>query len=637
MNNLIYPKHRLCRRTSVSLGLVLLLLLIGATPGWATDEVRARYQKLEYRIPMRDGVTLYTAVYVPRDASSRHTYPFLMQRTCFGTNPYGPDQYPKTLGPSPTVQADGYIFVYQDVRGRWASGGRWTNMTPMQRTHHHAAQPRRTDESTDAHDTIDWLLRHVPYHNGRVGMWGVSYAGFYAIAGAINAHPALKAVSPQAPIADFFREDIHHNGAFTQVALLAYPLFGSGPPRPTTRPWFADALIPTDNQTEYAWHKHLGPLANARQYLARNPFWQQTVQHPNYDAFWQRRNILPHLRGVWPAVLVVGGWFDAENLYGTLQVHRTLRQHSPVARPMLVMGPFGHRGWTTEAGHTLHNDLYFGDSLATDYQRRLEAPFFRHHLKATGEALPPVSLFDTGLKRWQTPAQWPLPRRQSVRWYLSTTGKLTTRPQDQPGYRAYVSDPANPVPYTEASLTAEPDFSALFSYMSADQRFASTRPDVLTYQSEPLSQDLTVGGEITVRLQVSTNGTDADWIVKVIDVYPPDEPNHPYLPNPQTQLANYQQLVRADVLRSRYRRSYEKPLPLIPNRATALTLHLPDVLHTFRKGHRLTIQVQSSWFPLIDRNPQTFVRNNYKAREADFRSARHRVYSSSIIDVPVLP
>jgi putative CocE/NonD family hydrolase len=606
----------------------------------AHDLVREHYQKLEFRVPMRDGVTLYTAVYVPRNASSGNTYPFLMQRTCFGSMPYGPDQYKIALGPSPTLQADGYIFVYQDVRGRWASDGHWTNMTPIVSDRSKTATPGPIDESTDTYDTIDWLLRHVPHHNGRVGLWGMSYAGFYAISGSINAHPALKASSPQAPIADFFREDIHHNGAFTQVALLAFPLLGDRPTGPTTKPWFVNDWIQTGKQTEHAWHMGLGSLANAQSYLAQNVFWQQTVEHPNYDAFWQKRNILPHLRKVRPAVLVVGGWFDAEDLYGPLSIYKTLDQYSPQARPMLVMGPFGHRGWSEETGHTLHNDLYFGDSLATYYQRTLEAPFFHHYLKGPGDGktgLPKICLFDTGQKIWRTFSQWPISNNHHLRWYLTPTGQLSPQANNPANFREFVSDPAHPVPYTEATLTAEPDFSALFSYMSADQRFATSRPDVLTFQTDVLHENLTVGGEIKVRLKVSTTGTDADWVVKLIDVYPPDEPNHPFMPNSQTQLANYQQLVRAEAMRGRYRHSFKKPESFTPNKVTDVTFQLQDVLHTFKKGHRVMIQVQSSWFPLIDRNPQTFVKNIYRARATDFKSARHRLYSSSVIDVTILP
>ncbi|ADB38628.1 X-Pro dipeptidyl-peptidase domain protein [Spirosoma linguale DSM 74] len=609
------------------------------------NSVREQYQKFEYQIPMRDGVKLYTAVYVPRRASTGNTYPFLMQRTCFGSMPYGTEQYKASLGPSPTLQADGYIFVYQDVRGRWASEGQWTNMTPVVSDRPNASATNAIDESTDTYDTIDWLLSHVPYHNGRVGLWGMSYAGFYVIASSIKAHPALKASSPQAPIADFFREDIHHNGAFTQVALLAYPLFGNRSTGPTTKPWFLPEWIQTEGQTEFTWHQQLGPLANARQYLARNAFWQQTVAHPNYDHFWQERNILPHLQHVRPAMLVVGGWFDAEDLYGPLSIYKTLATKSPESRPMLVMGPFGHRGWSEETGHTLHNDLYFGDSLATYYQRTIEVPFFHHYLKGAGDGkteLPNVCLFDTGLKTWRTfagwPASgWPASTSRSLRWYLTASGQLSTQTTKPVRFREYTSDPAHPVPYSEASLTAEPDFSALASYMSADQRFASERPDVLTFKTDILPENLTVGGEIKVRLKVSTTGTDADWVVKLIDVYPPDESNHPYLPNPKTQLANYQQLVRADVMRGRFRHSFERPKPFTPNQVTEVTFQLQDVLHTFKKGHRVMIQVQSSWFPLIDRNPQTFVENIYKARNTDFKLARHRLYSDSFVEVSTLP
>ncbi|MDB5244126.1 MAG: X-Pro dipeptidyl-peptidase protein, partial [Spirosoma sp.] len=329
-----------CIRTAA---FVLFPLVFLPVPGCVADQANESYQKVEYRIPMRDGVTLYTAVYVPRDASGVKRYPFLMQRTCFGSMPYGPDQYKAALGPSPTLQADGYIFVYQDVRGRWASEGYWTNMTPVVSDRVKTTSAKAVDESTDTYDTIEWLLRHVRYHNGRVGLWGISYSGFYAMAGSIKAHPALKASSPQAPIADFFRDDIHHNGAFTQVYLHAYPLFNDRPARPTTKPWFLQDLIQSEGHTEFMWHQQLGPLSNAQRYLGQNRFWQQTVAHPNYDTFWQQRNILPHLRNIRPAILVVGGWFDGEDLYGPLSTYKTLHQHSPESQPMLVMGPFGHR------------------------------------------------------------------------------------------------------------------------------------------------------------------------------------------------------------------------------------------------------------------------------------------------------
>jgi putative CocE/NonD family hydrolase len=513
-------------------------------------------------------------------------------------------------------------------------------MTPIVSDRTNLLNAKAIDESTDTYDTINWLLQHVRYHNGRVGLWGMSYAGFYALAGSVNAHPALKASSPQAPIADLFRDDIHHNGTFTQVYLQAYPLFGDRLAGPTTKPWFLSEWIQTGGQTEFLWHQQVGPLSNVQQYLPRNIFWQQTMEHPNYDHFWQERNILPHLKNIQPAILVVGGWFDAEDLYGPLSSYKMLAQQSPESRPILVMGPFGHRDWSEEAGHTLHNDLYFGDSLATYYQRTIEAPFFHHYLKGAGDGktgLPSVCLFDTGLKTWRTFSNWPASTNHRKSWYLTANGQLSAQPTKSVRFREFTSDPAKPVPYGEASLTAEPDFSALASYMSADQRFASKRPDVLTFQTDILTENLTVGGEIKVRLKISTTGTDADWVVKLIDVYPPDEPNHPYLTNSKTQLANYQQLVRGDVMRGRFRHGFEKPEPFIPDQVSEAVFQLQDVLHTFKKGHRVMIQVQSSWFPLIDRNPQTFVENIYKAQDADFKPARHRLYSDSFVEVAILP
>lgn len=634
MKHLFYRAVWIITVFSSFLSIYLVVDVCQATP------VREQYQKVEYQIPMRDGVRLYTAVYVPRSASPENTYPFLMQRTCFGSMPYGPEQYKTALGPSPTLQADGYIFVYQDVRGRWTSEGHWTNMTPIVSDRTNLLNAKAIDESTDTYDTINWLLQHVRYHNGRVGLWGMSYAGFYALAGSVNAHPALKASSPQAPIADLFRDDIHHNGTFTQVYLQAYPLFGDRLAGPTTKPWFLSEWIQTGGQTEFLWHQQVGPLSNVQQYLPRNIFWQQTMEHPNYDHFWQERNILPHLKNIQPAMLVVGGWFDAEDLYGPLSSYKMLAQQSPESRPILVMGPFGHRDWSEEAGHTLHNDLYFGDSLATYYQRTIEAPFFHHYLKGAGDGktgLPSVCLFDTGLKTWRTFSNWPASTNHRKSWYLTANGQLSAQPTKSVHFREFTSDPAKPVPYSEASLTAEPDFSALASYMSADQRFASKRPDVLTFQTDILSENLTVGGEIKVRLKISTTGTDADWVVKLIDMYPPDEPNHPYLTNPKTQLANYQQLVRGDVMRGRFRHGFEKPEPFIPDQVSEVVFQLQDVLHTFKKGHRVMIQVQSSWFPLIDRNPQTFVENIYKAQAADFKPARHRLYSDSFVEVAILP
>ena len=613
----------------------------------AGNFVRDNYQKFEYTIPMRDGIKLHTNVYVPKDASATNKYPFLMQRTCYSVAPYGADAYPTALGPSGTLMHDKFIFVYQDVRGRWMSEGEWTNMTPTvtdaqpvtaSKGKKKAATtgPILVDESSDTYDTIEWLLKNVPNNNGRFGQWGISYPGFYTAASLPNAHPALKAASPQAPVSDFFFDDFHHNGAFIQAYLFTYPVFGLQHSGPTTQAWYNDEFIKTGSKDGFQWQYDLGPLKNADKYYKDNFYWQETVEHPNYDAFWQKRSILPHLKNIRPAVMTVGGWFDAEDLYGPLNIYKTIEKTSPGSYNTLVMGPFGHGRWSRETGHTLHSNVYFGDSIATFYQRNIEAKFFNHFLKGAGDGktdLPEAYLFNTGRNEWRSFDKWPAADAQKTSFYLASNGQLAQQPGDG-GYSEFVSDPMKPVPYTEDNTTTL-GFTP-FNYMSEDQRFAARRPDVLTFQTEPLTEDLTLGGEITAKLKVSTTGTDADWVVKLIDVYPADEPNHAYMPNKNIVLGNYEQMVRSEAMRGRFRNSFEKPEPFKPNEITDVTFRLQDVLHTFKKGHRMMIQVQSTWFPLIDRNPQTYVDNIFKADAKDFKKQTHRVYSDSAIEVQVL-
>lgn len=618
--------------------------------------VRDNFQKFEYKIPMRDGTKLHTAVYVPKDASATTKYPFLMQRTCYSVAPYGADAYPGQVGPSGTLMRDKYIFVYQDVRGRWASEGTWTNMTPNipdpatpAKNARKKSQPTASvagtgiDESSDTYDTIEWLLKNVPNNNGRVGQWGISYPGFYTAAALPDAHPALKAASPQAPVSDFFFDDFHHNGAFIQAYLFTYPVFGVQTSGPTTKSWYDNALIKTGSSDGFQFQYDLGPLKNAQKYYKDNFYWQETVEHPNYDEFWQKRSILPHLKNVRPAVMTVGGWFDAEDLYGPLNIYKTIEKNNSGTYNTLVMGPFGHGRWSRETGHTLHSNVYFGDSVATFYQRNIEAKFFNHFLKGAGDGktgLPEAYLFNTGRNEWRTFDKWPALDAQKKSYYLMTNGALATNrimgSADPSGssYSEFVSDPKKPVPYTE-DITTTQGFTP-FNYMSEDQRFAGRRPDVLVFQTDVLTEDLTLGGEIMAKLKVSTTGTDADWVVKLIDVYPPNEPNHPYMPNKNITLGNYQQMVRSEVMRGRFRNSFEKPEPFKPGEVTDVNIQLQDVLHTFKKGHRIMIQVQSTWFPLIDRNPQTYVENIFKADEKDFQKATHRVYDSSVIELPVL-
>lgn len=614
---------------------ILFFLLCSFAAIAQNDFVKQNYVKREYKIPMRDGTKLHTAVYVPNDASESNKYPIMMQRTCYSVAPYGEDKYAARLGPSQTLMRDKFIFVYQDVRGRWMSEGTWTNMTPNNPGNDANTAP---DESSDTYDTIEWLLKNIPANNGRVGQWGISYPGFYTVAGAVDAHPALKASSPQAPVSDFFFDDFHHNGAFIQAYLFTFPVFGIQTPGPTSQAWYNSQMINTGQMKDgYQFQLDLGPLKNAQKYYKDNFYWQETVEHPNYDEFWQKRSIVPHLKNIKHAVMTVGGWFDAEDLYGPLTVYKKIEKNNPGTYNTLVMGPFGHGRWSAETGHTLHSNVYFGDSIATFYQRNIEAKFFRHFLKESGDGktgLPDAYLFDTGAKEWKQFDKWPSAAAQKLSFYLNTTGKLDKAKPAKVTASEYVSDPKKPVPYSEdlASMTG---FTP-FNYMSEDQRFAAKRPDVLVFETDVLTEDLTLGGEIFAKLKVSTTGSDADWVVKLIDVYPGYEMNHPYMPNKNMMLANYHQMVRSEVMRGRFRNSFEKPEAFVPNKVTDINIQLQDVLHTFKKGHKIQIQVQSTWFPLIDRNPQKFVPNIFKANETDFIKATHKVYSNSSIEVQVL-
>ena len=621
------------------------LLFACATEGYAqtdTGFVRENYRKYEHRIPMRDGTKLFTIVYVPRDASATTKYPVLMQRTCYSIDPYGADKYAARIAPSETMMREKYIVVYQDVRGRYMSEGTWTNMTP----HIPKKDPKKDksiDEASDTYDTVDWLVRNVPFNNGRVGQWGISYPGFYTIAGALSGHPALKASTPQAPVSDFFFDDFHHNGAFVEEYFLTFPVFGVPPPKPTTDDWWQGRMLAkTGSRDGYKYYMDLGPLKNGDKLYPDNFFWKETVEHPNYDAFWQKRSIVPHLKNVKPAILTVGGWFDAEDLYGPLTIYKTLEKNNPGAFNILTMGPFGHGRWARETGPTLHGDIYFGDSLATFYQREIEAKFFRHFLKEKGDGkvdLPEAWLFDTGKKEYRKFDKYPVLTAKKVNFYFQTGGQLTDKePAAADSFTEYVSDPMKPVPSSEHE-TEMFGFTP-FRYMSEDQRFAASRPDVLVFQTNVLDKEITLGGEIMAKLKIATTGTDADFVVKLIDVYPDNEPNHAYMPYNSIILAGYQQMVRSEIMRGRFRKSFEKPEPLTANQLTNIDFRLQDVLHTFKKGHRIMVQVQSTCFPLFDRNPQKYVENIYKADQTDFIKATQKVYhqkgNASLIEVEVL-
>ncbi len=607
--------------------------------------VRANYVKHEYEIPMRDGVKLFTIVYTPRDASPDRTYPMVMQRTCYSVAPYGADAYPAIVGPDPYMMRDKYIFVYQDVRGRYMSEGTWVNVRPFIADSIKAQDPTAVDEASDTYDTIEWLLDNVDYNNGRVGQWGISYPGFFTTMGALSGHPALVAASPQAPVTNFYFEDFHHNGALTQGYFYTYPLFGIQHPEPTSEAWWAPSMVQDGLPDDYDFQLALGPLRNTTErYYQDNFFWQEIVQHPDYDAFWQARAVGPHLRGDMPAMLTVGGWFDAEDLYGPLKVYKTIESHDPQNFNAIVEGPFRHGGWSRRGiTHTVHGDIYFGDSLEVKFQRDVEAQFFRHFLKEGGEGpvgIPEALMFDTGAKVWRSFDGWPARDATTRSLYLNADEALSFDPPSTgSAFSEYVSDPASPVP----SRCEIPTIQGLtmYQYMSDDQRCFDDNRGVVTFRTPPLESAVTLGGEITARLFVSTSTTASDYVVKLIDVYPMDEADSPFRPDSTEHYGGYQQLVRGEIMRGRYRNGFDRPEPFVPNRVTEVTFPLQDVLHTFGAGHRIMVQVQSTWFPAFDRNPQTYVPNIYEADAGDFVVAIERVYhtpdQASRLEVQVLP
>jgi len=590
--------------------------------------VREYYQKSEYQIPMRDGKKLFTVVYMPKDQSEK--WPILMNRTCYNASSYA--DYKLYGHPSRYLVEDGYILVFQDVRGRYMSEGEFNNMTPNI-PGNNPKNKKDIDESSDTWDTIDWLIKNLKGNNGRVGIYGISYPGFYSAASLPDAHPALKACSPQAPISDFFFDDFHHMGAYLQSYTAAFAVFGYQKKEPTKENWFMNELMrfyANQPKDAYDFNLKMGPLKNfTEKYHYDNFFWKQIVDHPDYDTFWQKRNILPHLNNIKPAVLTVGGWFDAEDLYGPLNIYKTIEKTSPAAKNTILMGPWGHGDWASENGKSTHNHIYFGDSISTFYMRDIEKPFFAYHLKDEGkDSLPEAYMFNTGKKEWQKFDKWPPENIPPIQLYFGETGKLSVnKPINEKAVFEYISDPAKPVPYTSQTegLTFTPR-----AFMSDDQREASRRPDVLTFETDTLTDEVTIAGEILAKLKVAMSGTDGDFIVKLIDVYPPDHPDYEHNPK-NIVMGGYQQLVRSEVFRGRFRNSFSKPEPFVPGQVTDINIPLQDVLHTFKKGHKIMIQVHSTWFPYIDRNPQKYVENIYKADEKDFIKSTIKVYGTSVI------
>lgn len=577
--------------------------------------IQLHYSKQEHMIPMRDGVKLFTAVYVPRDGTKK--YPILMKRTPYGSGPYGVDKMPPSLGPSEHFVKAGYIFVNQDVRGRYLSEGEFQQVTP------HIEKKRSSkdvDESTDTYDTIEYLLKNVSGHNGRVGLAGISYPGFYSSAGMIDAHPALKAVSPQAPVGDWYFDDFLHNGAF--FLAHGYRWLGQhAQPRPKPTP---DRPAAPNYPTLDGYQMFLDAgttQAVYKQLLKENvPFWADMMAHPNRDEFWQKRNIIPHLKNVAPHVMVVTGWYDAEDLYGSFKTYQSIERLNPKANNVLVVGPWIHGGWASGDGDKL-GPATFGSKTAAFYRQEIELPFFEKYLKDAAVSAPAeATVFETGANVWRTFDAWPPGNTHARTMFLRENGRLDEAAPMQKtadgAFDEYVSDPAKPVPFTE-QVTG----TMAVEYMVDDQRFAARRPDVLVYQTAELKDDLVLAGPLAVDLWVSTTGTDADFVVKLIDAFPQSAD--------KAQSPGYQMLVRSEVFRGRFRNSFEKPEAFTPGEPSRIQFELLDVLHRFQKGHRLMVQIQSTWFPLVDRNPQTFVPNIHFAKSEDFKKALHRVYRSA--------
>jgi putative CocE/NonD family hydrolase len=628
-------------RKLLGIALPAVLLLLCALPCFAADgdkpayDVREHYTKYEYKIPMRDGVKLFTAVFVPKDQSQ--AWPFLINRTPYSIAPYGVDNYPTRLS-TPELTAAGYIFVRQDVRGRNMSEGVFVEETPYKEN----KGPKDVDETTDMHDTVDWLLKNVPNNNGNVGIMGISYPGFYTAASIIDSHPAIKAASPQAPMVDLYHgDDAYHGGAFMLAGNFGFYSFFQSQKNPTTEQNGLGVKFGTSDG--YEFYLHAGTIENLeRTYLkGANPLWNDQAAHSTFDSYWKQRDLAPRMKNVHCAVLTVGGWFDAEDLQGPLSLYRAVGHLNPNTVNLLVEGPWVHGGWAALDGHKLGN-VDFAQNTGEFFRAHILLPFFEKYLKGKQtEELPKAFVFETGTNVWRRYDAWPPAKSMKRMLYLQAKNGLGFEaPAGAAGFDEYVSDPARPVPYVGYETLDVPQ-----EYMVSDQRFAQTRPDVLSYESEVLEQDITIAGPVAPKLFVSTTGTDSDFVVKLIDVYPQKEPveEHRHAATdvsvPETDLAGWEQLIRGEPLRGKFRHSFEKPEPFTPGKVEEIDFTMPDINHTFRRGHRIMVQVQSSWFPLVDRNPQTFV-DIPTAKPEDFRKATERVYHeqghASGIEVQVL-
>jgi uncharacterized protein len=602
--------------------------------------VRENYYKIERMVPMRDGIKLFTAFYIPKDSSQKH--PILFKRTPYTCQPYGEDKFNAALYNSYWINylKEGYIIATQDVRGKWMSEGDFVDVRPFNPN----KKNKEIDEASDTYDAIDWMINNIPANNKRVGVFGISYPGFYSTMAALSNHPALKAVSPQAPVTDWFiGDDFHHNGAFMFMdGFDFYSGFGRPRPKPTM---VGEEGFNIPSQDNYDFYLKTGALKNFSKLLGDSiAFWNDLMKHPNYDDWWKARNTRNFVTNVKPAMLVVGGLFDAEDCFGAWELYKAIETKSKNTDNRLVMGPWFHGAWGGRSDGSYLGNVRFGSKTSEYYQKNIEIPFFNFYLKLRGTVhdIAEANIFFSGLNEWRRFEQWPPQNISNKNLFFAKGNQLSFQPlasnNKTISFAEYISDPAHPVPYTE-----DVHLNRTREYMTDDQRFASRRPDVLTFSTPVLNEDITLAGPLVADLLVSISTTDADFVIKLIDVFPNDykydETEFGKGNGKDYPMGGYQMLVRGEIMRGKFRNSFEKPEPFVPNKITNVKYTLPDVAHTFKKGHKLMIQIQSSWFPIADRNPQKFV-DIYNCSDSDFQKATIKIHhdgaNASKIVLPVL-
>jgi putative CocE/NonD family hydrolase len=608
-----------------TIALVTIITLSIGTLFAQTTKPDDKYSRQEVMIPTRDGVKLHTIIYIPKNQAG--PLPFLMERTPYGVNDY---PSPERNGYIKDMADEGYIFVYQDIRGRYLSEGKFL----MQSLNRNKKDPKSTDEASDTYDSIDWLLKNIPNNNGKVGIYGISYDGWTAIAAATDPHPALKAVSEQAtPYDMFLNDDFHHNGAFRLSYGFEYSVL--------TEASKTDSLYNFHQYDTYDWYLKLGPLSNINEKYAHStlPTWNNFIAHPNYDDFWEKQSLAYHLDSPRTAIQHVSGYWDQEDMVGPQSAYKVLEKNDRHNQNFIVLGPWRHGGWADGEDKSLGNIKFDGQATGTYFRKEIQAKWFAWYLKGEGDGKFTKAIsFQTGSNKWMNYTAWPPKESVDKKIYFHADGKLSfDKPTEaeSKAFDSYVSDPSKPVPYRARPVeeTYGPN-SRWYFWLTDDQRFVDSRPDVLTWQTDTLTQDVTITGNVLAKLYASTSGSDADWVVKLIDVYPQDYKK-------ELKMSGYELMIADDVFRGRYRKSFANPEAITPGKVEEYTIDLHGADHVFKKGHKIMVQVQSTWFPIIDRNPQKYIPNIYQAVESDYQSATQKVYheveAASCIVLPVMP